>query len=82
MWATGRACPLSQSFLLLMVTRSHVWLFEGAEGGKWVEEIEKKTVRQRVSPPDSEDTADYDGSDDDGEYGDLLPPAVKKARTA
>jgi len=56
------------------VGNSHVWLFEGAEGGKWIEEIEKKSVGQQASPSDSE------GTDDD--YGDLLPPAVKKARTA
>lgn len=25
---------------------SHVWLFEGAEGGKWVEDIERQYQRQ------------------------------------
>ncbi|PIL25165.1 hypothetical protein GSI_13054 [Ganoderma sinense ZZ0214-1] len=49
------------------VGNSHVWLFEGAEGGKWVDEIERKyqpttTVSESTSaastplssPPESE----------------------------
>ena len=61
-----------------------MWLFEGAEGGKWVEEIQKKSAGQSANASDSEGVADSDGSDDDsdGAYGELLPPAVKKARTA
>ncbi len=27
---------------------SHVWLFEGAEGGKWVDEIERQFQQQAV----------------------------------
>ena len=27
---------------VLILPISHVWLFEGAEGGKWVEEVEKR----------------------------------------
>ncbi|RDX48151.1 SIR2-domain-containing protein [Lentinus brumalis] len=30
------------------VGNSHVWLFEGAEGGKWVDEIERQSQRQAV----------------------------------
>lgn len=66
------------------VGNSHVWLFEGAEGGKWVEEIERKSAGQSANVSDSEGAADSDDSDDDsdGAYGELLPPAVKKARIA
>ncbi|TFK90131.1 SIR2-domain-containing protein [Polyporus arcularius HHB13444] len=30
------------------VGNSHVWLFEGAEGGKWVDEVERKFQQQAV----------------------------------
>lgn len=30
------------------VAKSHVWLFEGAEGGKWVRDIEERFVQENV----------------------------------
>ncbi|GJE91264.1 SIR2-domain-containing protein [Phanerochaete sordida] len=65
------------------VADSHVWLFEGAEGGRWVEELERKANGAHGGHEDGEDGADAGDADSDGDaYGDLLPRAVKKARTA
>ncbi|KAI0358012.1 SIR2-domain-containing protein [Trametes cingulata] len=36
------------------VGNSHVWLFEGAEGGKWVEEIERRYQQQQERPADGD----------------------------
>ncbi|KAH9857242.1 DHS-like NAD/FAD-binding domain-containing protein [Lenzites betulinus] len=32
------------------VGNSHVWLFEGAEGGKWVEDVERRSLQSTVEP--------------------------------
>ena len=34
---------------LTYISHSHVWLFEGAEGGKWVEEIGRKYQQQTMT---------------------------------
>ncbi|KAI0630585.1 DHS-like NAD/FAD-binding domain-containing protein [Trametes polyzona] len=33
------------------VGNSHVWLFEGAEGGRWVEDIERQSLQQAAQDP-------------------------------
>ncbi|KAI0642104.1 DHS-like NAD/FAD-binding domain-containing protein [Trametes meyenii] len=56
------------------VANSHVWLFEGAEGGRWVEEIERQSVQSAggdASPtPAARGVADAQGE-----------RQLKKART-
>ncbi|KAI0796227.1 DHS-like NAD/FAD-binding domain-containing protein [Abortiporus biennis] len=61
------------------VGQSHVWLFEGAEGGKWVEEIERQYQQDEhsdssASPPAPSRTPSQPTSTDD-------LPRTKKART-
>ncbi|THH27751.1 hypothetical protein EUX98_g6443 [Antrodiella citrinella] len=57
------------------VGNSHVWLFEGAEGGKWVEDIAKK--HQEETSSSSKDVKDEDEEVPHGE----TPKNSKKART-
>ena len=91
MWATGKVPRSPLCSWLVMTgdrgTNSHVWLFEGAEGGKWVEELERKYGDRATEPPasapDSEDDEDEDGDEDgDYEHDDVRLPLVKRARTA
>lgn len=57
---------------------SHVWLFEGAEGGKWVEELAQKTQIVEEAPEES-----YSSEADDPSYvsGPKRQRKSKKART-
>ncbi|KAK7466319.1 NAD-dependent histone deacetylase sir2 [Stygiomarasmius scandens] len=50
---------------------SHVWLFSGAEGGKWLAELERSLDAQPVQPSSSDDI-----HEEEEEYGSLQ----KKAR--
>ncbi|KAH9933369.1 DHS-like NAD/FAD-binding domain-containing protein [Fomitopsis serialis] len=52
--------------LTSMIKISHVWLFEGAEGGKWVEEL----ARRSVDSPE----------DESSEEADKTPPRAQDAR--
>ncbi|KAI0653162.1 DHS-like NAD/FAD-binding domain-containing protein [Cubamyces menziesii] len=60
------------------VGNSHVWLFEGAEGGRWVEEIERRYPRPAEGEVEGEVSpiADPAASDTPAER------QMKKARTA
>lgn len=60
------------------VGNSHVWLFEGAEGGKWVEELAQKTQIVEEAPEES-----YSSEADDPSYvsGPKRQRKSKKART-
>ncbi|OSX64149.1 hypothetical protein POSPLADRAFT_1065467 [Postia placenta MAD-698-R-SB12] len=60
------------------VGNSHVWLFEGAEGGKWVEELAQKTQVVEEAPEES-----YSSEADDPSYvsGPKRQRKSKKART-
>lgn len=57
---------------------SHVWLFEGAEGGKWVDEVERKSLGQEAI------AAEFIDSDSEGDEDDQPDekPQVKRPRTA
>ncbi|TCD71785.1 NAD-dependent histone deacetylase sir2 [Steccherinum ochraceum] len=37
------------------VGNSHVWLFEGAEGGKWVEDLERKSLADSLETSDEQE---------------------------
>ncbi|KAL7280338.1 hypothetical protein ACG7TL_005255 [Trametes sanguinea] len=56
------------------VGNSHVWLFEGAEGGKWVDEIERQYQRQ-------DQTTDVSPSAPSAPPGPSAERSAKKART-
>lgn len=63
---------------LIVVVHSHVWLFEGAEGGKWVDDIENRSLGLAGD-------AEYSDLGEDSEGEDGHPdgvPQVKRARTA
>lgn len=45
------ACSWRVFCRLIYGRTSHVWLFEGAEGGKWVDEIENQFHDSRTSSP-------------------------------
>ena len=47
-----------------MYLHSHVWLFQGAEGGKWVQEIEQLHSTSQDQPGNSEIAASYEDADD------------------
>ena len=54
-------------FLVPVYTRSdtqcsHVWLFEGAEGGKWVDEIERLSLEASPVSPDESHATDVPDS--------------------
>lgn len=57
---------------------SHVWLFEGAEGGKWVDDVEKKSLGFVEDGEESDLTGDSEAED---EHPEVTPP-IKRARTA
>lgn len=62
-----------------MPLRSHVWLFEGAEGGKWVEEIERKYQQTTTTVSESTSAASTPlSSPPESEAGDTRQ--MKKAR--
>ena len=46
-----------------MYLHSHVWLFQGAEGGKWVQEIEHLYSASQDQPGNPEITACEDADD-------------------
>jgi len=59
------------------VGNSHVWLFDGAEGGKWVEDIAKET---EATPEDGSGSSSESGdASSDWEANARRKP--KKART-
>ncbi|KAF7796837.1 hypothetical protein EIP86_008021 [Pleurotus ostreatoroseus] len=57
------------------VADSHVWLFEGAEGGKWVEEIERKCNEPQIGPSEATETMS------NGDANRESTPISKKQRT-
>ena len=67
---------------LIVGTASHVWLFEGAEGGKWVDDIEKKSLGL-VADDDGETSAEEDEDEDEQDaQAQEVVPQVKRPRTA
>ncbi|KIP02738.1 hypothetical protein PHLGIDRAFT_130573 [Phlebiopsis gigantea 11061_1 CR5-6] len=64
------------------VANSHVWLFEGAEGGKWVDDVEKKALGLVAdSESESEEESQREGDVEDAHDSDVEPQA-KRARKA
>ncbi|KAJ8594771.1 DHS-like NAD/FAD-binding domain-containing protein [Rhizopogon salebrosus TDB-379] len=45
------------------VAKSHVWLFEGAEGGKWVRDIEESFLKENAESPSIQGRVQNEGSE-------------------
>jgi len=82
---------------MLIITSSHVWLFEGAENGRWVQDLrqelgkeEQENVERRTAViPDSGNSTRLSSPGEDmsnyrkREYLDMSgeEPAIKKAKS-
>jgi hypothetical protein len=53
---------------------SHVWLFEGAEGGKWLEEQQLELEKRRSQLEESAKVTKLESEDEEGR--DLPPSSV------
>ena len=64
----NRCAPFSVTFPAIDASCSHVWLFEGAEGGRWVEALkaEEEAAAAQVAGSSSVDTNAHAAKLEDG----------------
>ena len=53
-----------------------MWLFEGADGGRWVEDLRREIEEQQAASPRADDSR----SEDEGGEDDVMPQ-FKRPRT-
>lgn len=55
-----------------MVPRSHIWLFDGADGGKWLKDIQREIAN--LEHPRAPDLKPVDGGSGDVEHREAKKP--------